>query len=125
MINSVVIAGRLTRDIEVRHTQSGKAVGHFTLAIDRQMQKGVTDFIDCVLWNAEKIAPYLTKGKPISVVGSIQVRNWEDKEGNKRKVVEVKVDRISFLPDSRQQPSSQSNNDVYQEVPFTEDDLPF
>lgn len=125
MINSVVIAGRLTRDIEVRHTQSGKAVGHFTLAIDRQMQKGATDFIDCVLWNAEKISPYLTKGKPIAAVGSIQARNWEDKEGNKRKTVEVKVDRVSFLPDSRAQATPQTNNDEWSEVPFSEDNLPF
>lgn len=126
MINQIVIAGRLTRDCEVKHFDNS-CVGRFTLAVDRPKYKDKdkeTDFIDCQMWNCEKLAPYLVKGKPIAVTGSLEVRNWEDKEGNKRKAVEVKVDRVSFLPDGKGQDRPKSNDEPA-EVPFEELDLPF
>ena len=127
MVNNVVIAGRITKDIEIRQFDNS-SVGRFTLAVERPKYKDKekeTDFIECSMWNADKLAQYLTKGKPIAVVGSIQTRTWDDKDGNKRKSVEVKVDRISFLPDSKRDGQAPAQSNEYQEVPFTEDDLPF
>lgn len=134
MINQTVLAGRMAHDLELRYTQSGTAVGRFTLAVSRPKMKDkeqITDWIDCVLWgkSAEGLAPYLTKGKPIAVVGSIQTRNWEDDNGKKRKSVEVRVDRVSFLPEGKksgQQSQQQGHdNEGFSEVPFDESDLPF
>lgn len=134
MLNNVVLAGRLTADFELRYTQTGTAVGNFTLAVDRPKYKDrdkETDFINCVLWGkqAEGLAQYLTKGKPIAVTGSIQTRKWEDKEGNKRIAVEIKVDRVSFLPDSRGRQDgankSQNTDGFAQDVSFDPDDVPF
>ena len=122
MINVVCVAGRLTRDIDTREV-NGKTVGNFTLAVDRPYQKGTTDFIDCTFWNAEKLAQYLTKGKGIGVNGSLQIDNFEDKEGNKRKKAYVNVNSIYFLPASKE--SSKNIAEEAKEVEFDESDLPF
>ena len=133
MINNVVIGGRLAHDMELRHTPSGAAVGKFTLAADRPKYKDrekETDWIDCVLFgkSAEGLAQYLVKGKPIAVIGSLQTRTWEDNDGKKRKSVEVKVDRVNFLPDGKgsgQQQDRQSRDSDFTDVPFTDDDPMF
>lgn len=136
MINNVVIGGRLAHDMDVRFTPSGTAVGKFTLAADRPKYKDrdkETDWIDCVLFGkgAEGLQQYLTKGKPIAVIGSLQTRTWEDNDGKKRKSVEVKVDRVNFLPDGKgkdgggQRQERQQSDDEFSEVPFTDDDLSF
>lgn len=102
MLNKAILMGRLTRDPELRHTQSNMAVCSFSLAVDRD-RKGPngerqTDFIDCVAWGrqAEFVAQWFTKGMMAIVVGRIQSRNWEDKNGGKRVSIEVNVDEVSF-----------------------------
>ena len=126
-MNQINLIGRLTRDIEVRQTTSGKAVGNFTIAVNRQFQRDTTDFIDCTLWNCEKLSPYLVKGKGLGVTGSLYVENYEDKEGNKRKKAFVNVNVVHFLPESKGQShgSTEPQGEEYAEVPFTEDNLPF
>lgn len=130
MINTVVIGGRLAHDIEVRFTQSGVAVGKFTLAVTRPKygdRERETDWIDCVLFgkSAEGLQPYLVKGKPIAVVGSLQTRTWEDNEGKKRKGYEVKVDQVRFLPDGKSSGKSQAQASEFEDVPLDMDSLPF
>ena len=95
--------GRLTRDPELRHTQSNMAVASFTLAIDRGGRKGPngekqTDFIDCVALGrtAEFVSQWFSKGMMAIAVGRIQSRNWEDRNGNKRVSIEVNCDEVSF-----------------------------
>lgn len=114
MLNKAILMGRLTRDPELRHTQSNMPVCSFTLAIDRD-RKGPNgerqaDFIDCVAWNrtAEFVQQWFTKGMMAIVVGRIQSRNWEDKNGNKRISVEVNCDEISFGETKKARDSYQS-----------------
>ena len=120
MINEAVLVGRLTRDIEVRYTQSEKAVGNFTLAINRRFknQNGEyeTDFIDCVVFGkqAETMSKYTQKGDLIGVEGSIQKRNYEDKDGNKRYITEIMVEKITFLQTNKKSETTQQN-DPYKE----------
>ena len=102
MLNHIVIMGRLTRDPEMRKTGSGIAVANFTVAVDRDFngQDGQkeTDFIDCVAWRktAEFVQKYFSKGKMIAVSGRLQVRSWNDKDGNKRRTAEIQADNIYF-----------------------------
>ena len=102
MLNSVTLMGRLTRDPELKHTQSGTAVVSFTLAVDRDFKSAdgtkETDFIDCVAWRntAEFVSKYFSKGKMAVVSGRLQIRDWTDKEGGKRRSAEVVVDNIYF-----------------------------
>ena len=102
MLNKAILMGRLTRDPEFRRTQNDTAVVSFTLAMDRD-RKGPngerqTDFIDCVAWGlqAEFVNQWFTKGMLAIVVGRIQSRNWEDKNGNKRVSVEVHAGEVLF-----------------------------
>ena len=102
MLNKIFIMGRLTRDPELRRTQSGTAVTSFTLAVDRdfksQSGEKETDFIDVVAWRstAEFAAKYFTKGRMAIVEGRLQSRPWTDKEGNSRRSAEVVADNIYF-----------------------------
>ena len=102
MLNKIFIMGRLTRDPELRRTQSGTAVTSFTLAVDRdfksQSGEKETDFIDMVAWRstAEFAAKYFTKGRMAIVEGRLQIRPWTDKEGNSRRSAEVVADNIYF-----------------------------
>ena len=102
MLNKIFIMGRLTRDPELRRTQSGTAVTSFTLAVDRdfksQSGEKETDFIDVVAWRstAEFAAKYFTKGRMAIVEGRLQIRPWTDKEGNSRRSAEVVADNIYF-----------------------------
>ena len=102
MLNVVAIMGRLVADPELRTTQSGTNVCSFRIACDRnfvrQGEQRQADFINCVAWRstAEFITRYFQKGSMIAVTGSIQTRNYEDKNGNKRTAVEVLVDQASF-----------------------------
>lgn len=102
MINRVVLTGRLTRDIELRRTQSGAAVASFTLAVDRSFKREgqpEADFINCVAWNrsAETMAQYLHKGSLIGVDGRIQTRNYDNQQGQHVYVTEVNVQNFHFL----------------------------
>lgn len=118
MTNVAVVMGRLAADPELKHTPNGVAVTSFTLAVDRNYAKAgeerQTDWIDVVAWRgtAEFICKYFTKGRMISVTGSLQTRSYTDKEGNKRKRVELIADEVSFCGDkvkdvSRGEPAGQ------------------
>ncbi len=102
MLNHIVLMGRLTRDPELRRTQSGIAVATFTLAVDRDFSgqggERETDFVDIVAWRAtaEFVSKYFTKGRMAVVSGRLQIRNWNDKEGNKRRSAEVIADNVYF-----------------------------
>ena len=103
MLNHITIMGRLTRDPELRRTGSGIAVASFTVAVDRDFSskdggEKETDFIDCVAWRntGEFVSKYFTKGRMIVVSGRLQIRNWNDKDGNKRRSAEVVADNCYF-----------------------------
>ena len=109
MLNHITIMGRLTRDPELRRTGSGVAVASFTLAVDRDFSpkdggERETDFIDCVAWRqtGEFVSKYFTKGRMAVVSGRLQIRNWNDKDGNKRRSAEVVADNVYF-GDSRRE----------------------
>ena len=102
MLNKIIIMGRLTRDPELRRTGSGTAVTSFSLAVDRdfksQSGEKETDFIDIVAWRntAEFVSKYFTKGRMAVVEGRLQIRDWTDKDGNKRRSAEVVADNVYF-----------------------------
>ena len=103
MLNHIVLMGRLTRDPELRRTGSGTAVASFTVAVDRDFApkdggEKETDFIDCVAWRqtGEFVSKYFTKGRMAVVSGRLQIRNWTDNEGNKRRSAEVIADQVYF-----------------------------
>ena len=102
MLNKIIVMGRLTRNPELRRTNSDTAVASFTLAVDRdrknQNGEKETDFIDVVAWRgtAEFVSKYFTKGKMAVVDGRLQIRDWTDKDGNKRKVAEIVADNVYF-----------------------------
>lgn len=112
-MNQVVLMGRLTRDPELRHTQTGTAVASFSLAVDRGYTskdggERQTDFIDIVAWRgtAEFVSKYFTKGQMAAVTGRLQIRDWTDKEGNKRKSAEVVAENIYFTESKKSRDSS-------------------
>ena len=103
MLNNCIIMGRLTRDPELRRTGTGTAVTSFTLAVDRDYNpkdgsEKEVDFIDCNAWRstAEFVNKYFTKGSMAIVSGRLQIRNWTDKEGNKRRNAEIVADSVYF-----------------------------
>ena len=103
MLNKIILMGRLTRDPELRHTQTGTAVASFTLAVDRDFKdrnsgERATDFIDVVAWRqtGEFVSRYFTKGRMAVVEGRLQMRDWTDKDGNKRRSAEVVADNVYF-----------------------------
>ena len=103
MLNHITIMGRLTRDPEMRNTQSGVAVASFTLAVDRDFggrdgSEKQTDFIDCTAWRhtAEFVSKYFSKGRMAVVSGRLQIDNYTDNDGNKRKSAKVVADNIYF-----------------------------
>ena len=103
MLNHITIMGRLTRDPELRYTQSQTPVASFTLAVDRDFGsrdggEKQTDFIDCVAWRqtAEFVSKYFTKGSMAVVSGRLQIRDWTDRDGGKRRSAEVVVDNMYF-----------------------------
>lgn len=149
-MNSASLVGRLTRDIELRYTQAGKAVGSFTLAVNRsftnQQGEREADFINCVIWGkgAETLANYTRKGHQLGVVGSIMTRNYENQQGQKVYVTEINVRDFDLLEPkkdwqqaqggvnqtySQQQPQQQYQQQGYNmpgnAIHVQEDDLPF
>lgn len=109
MLNNIVIMGRLTRDPELRHTQSGTAVASFSLAVERDFSsrdgsERQTDFIDVVAWRqtGEFVSKYFTKGQMACVSGRLQIRDWQDKDGNKRRSAEVVAENVYFADSKRQ-----------------------
>lgn len=116
MLNQTILMGRLTRDPELRRTQSGTAVTSFTLAVERDYSgdgsEKQTDFIDIVAWRstAEFAAKYFTKGKQVAVSGRLQTRTWSDKDGNKRKTVEVVAEHVYFADGAGSSNGSKPDN---------------
>ena len=148
-LNKVVLAGRMTADPELKQTASGVSVLSFTIAVNRSyvskssdQGERQADFINVVAWRstAEFISKYFRKGSAICVSGSIQTRNWQDQQGQRRYATEVVADEAMFV-ESRGGDSSQSySSDVYSQAPSfssnpgsvpnfedhnTDDDLPF
>ena len=135
-MNNYNFTGRLVRDQETRHTQSGMAICSFTVAVDYGYgdNKG-SNFIRCSLFGkrAEGGLPqYLVKGTQVAVSGELKVREYDDKEGNKRTSVEVSVDKLDLIGGKQEQskPSGKSNSDPFAnekdfgDVPV-DDDIPF
>ena len=124
-MNTWVGIGRLTRDPDVKYTQSGKAVARFTLAVDRRGNgEKQADFIQCAAWEktAEVIAQYVSKGQKIAVQGRIQTRSY-DKDGHKVYVTEVIVQSMEFCESKRN--SSAGGAGDYPGTPVPDEDIPF
>lgn len=103
MLNRIVLMGRLTKNPELRHTQSGTPAASFSLAVDRdfkdkQTGEKATDFIDIVAWRqtAEFVSRFFTKGRMAVVEGRLQLRDWTDRDGNKRRTAEVLAEHVYF-----------------------------
>ena len=130
MLNKIFIMGRLTRDPELRRTQGGNAVTSFALAVDRDFKSAdgtkETDFIDVVAWRntAEFAAKYFTKGRMAVVEGRLQMRDWTDKEGNKRRIAEVVADNIYFGDSKREDAPAGNSAPTFEEIE-DDGDLPF
>lgn len=112
MLNKIILMGRLTRDPELRRTGSGTAVTSFALAVDRDFKgqggEKETDFIDIVAWRstAEFVSKYFTKGRMAVVDGRLQIRDWTDKDGGKRRSAEVVADNVYFGDSKRDSDSA-------------------
>ena len=110
MLNHIIIMGRMTRDPEIKYTQSNTPVASFSLAVERDFGgrdggEKQTDFIDCVAWRqtAEFVSKYFAKGSMAVVSGRLQIRDWTDREGNKRRSAEVVADNIYFGESKRRE----------------------
>ena len=132
MLNKIFLMGRLTRDPELRRTQSGTAVTSFSLAVDRDFksQNGEkeTDFIDCTAWRgtAEFVSSYFTKGRMAVVEGRLQVKDWTDRDGSKRRSWSVVADNVYFGDNKRVSGSDIGAPQGFQEDPNTQEgELPF
>lgn len=141
MINKAILIGRLTAQPELKKTQSGVSICSFSIAVQRNYKDAngsyTTDFINIVTWRntAEFVCKFFTKGQLIGIVGSIQSRSYEDKNGNKRTAIEVVADEAQFVESKRESsansdpqefkaPAVAGGNDVeFEEV--EDDDLPF
>lgn len=140
MMNVICLQGRMVRDPELKQTNSGVAVANFTVAVQRNMksQNGEreSDFIDIVCWRhtAEFVSKYISKGDLVCLNGTLQTRNYEDKNGNKRKAYEVVADNVHFGGDKSRETTSNDAVQTEIAVPDTKDgyveidddsDLPF
>ena len=141
MLNKIILMGRLAREPELKRTTSGTAVTSFYLAVDRdfksQSGEKETDWIDCVAWRgtAETVCKYFTKGRMMIVVGRLQIRDWTDKDGGKRRSAEVVADNVYFA-DSKRSESNDNQRENFNAlsgrmsddfVPISEEDgdIPF
>lgn len=135
MLNVITLQGRLTRPVELRHTQSGKAVASFSLAVDRdrkgQNGERETDFVDVVAWGTtgEMAERWLSKGDLTTVTGRLQIRDWTDKQGNKRRNAEVVALNVYFPPRRREEERHEDEGFYPTEEQFEElaedSDFPF
>lgn len=126
-LNKVILAGRLTSDVELKQTTSGVSVCSFTLAINRKFSANgqqQTDFIQCQAWRqtAEFISKYFKKGSALCISGSIQVRSWTDSNNQKRYATEVVADEAMFVDGKNDSQSADVPNYTEQNE---DDDLPF
>ena len=128
MLNHITIMGRLTRNVELRRTGSGTPVASFTIAVDRDFGKTESgekevDFIDVVAWRntAEFVEKYFSKGRMAVVSGRLQIRNWTDNDGNKRRTAEVVADNVYF-GDSKNSATADNTDSIYS-APVPENDF--
>lgn len=118
-LNHITLMGRICNDIELRRTNTGVAVTSFTLAVDRDFKSGSgekeTDFVDVVCWKntAEFVEKYFSKGRMAVVSGRLQGRSWTDKDGNKRKTLEVVADNVYFGDSKKEETSGGSYGGAY------------
>ena len=125
-MNKAILLGRLTKDPEIKYTQSGKAVASFTLAVDRRKSASgekQADFISCVAWEktAETIGNYCSRGQQIAVEGRIQSRSYDAQDGSKRYVTEVVVQSMDFCgkkSDNGGHAAESAASDYDEEIPF-------
>lgn len=129
-LNKVILAGRLTADVELKQTQSGISVAQFSIAVNRKVKSGEAkqvDFINVIAWRqtAEFISKYFKKGSSICITGSIQTRSWQDQQGQRRYSTEVVADDAIFV-DSKGEQQDQTTSEVpnWKEV-HTDEDVPF
>jgi single-strand DNA-binding protein len=132
LLNNVVLIGRLVRDPDLRYSPSGTAVANFTLAVDRAFKnedgEKEADFIPVVVFKkqAENCANYLKKGRLVAIEGRIQVRTYEDKDGNKRWVTEVIAHNVRFLESGKKKESENTSPlSGGEEVNFSDNQIPF
>lgn len=138
MINKVILMGRLTRDPEMRHTNSGTPVTTFSIAINSGYGENQrTDFVNCIAWNktAEFVTKYFTKGKMIIVIGRITTRSWETQDGKRAYATEVVANEVNFgesktspqlnTPQTAAQQPMQDDDDDFTPLDEEDDDLPF
>ena len=132
MLNKIFIMGRLVRDPELRHTQSGAPVASFTLAVERdfkdqQSGERATDFIDCIAWraSAEFVSKYFSKGRMAVVEGRLQIREWKDKDGNNRRSTEVVADSVYFGDSKKSDAAPAPQGEGFKEINDEGGDLPF
>lgn len=128
-LNHIVIMGNMVRDPELRYTQNGTAVCNFTLAVDRKFKDKETgergaDFIRCIAFGstAEFVCKHFTKGRKAVAEGHLQVRDWTDKDGNKRTSTEVVAESVYFADSNRPETAPLSQDD---QMPYVDSDLPF
>ena len=130
MLNKIILMGRLTHDPELRRTQNGTAVTGFSLAVERDFKdedgKRATDFIDIVAWRAaaEFVAKYFTKGRMAVVEGRLQIRDWTDKDGGKRRSAEVVADNVYFGDSKRDGGDNSGYNPGYAPAPASHSAAP-
>ena len=127
-MNNIVLLGRLTKDADIRSTQSGKVIASFTLAVDRpytQNGKREADFIACQIWgkSAEVLGKSVHRGQRILLEGRLQIRQYTDKNGNKRTAAEVVAERFEFI-ERKEQTETQGMENFGQQMPFDEE-IPF
>lgn len=131
-LNKVILGGRLTADPELKQTPQGVSVTSFSVAVNRRGKEQQTDFINCVAWRqtAEIICRFFRKGSSICIVGNIQVRTWNDNNGNKRYATEVIADEVNFVDSKSDEQASAPTTFPAPAAPHfeeisPEDDLPF
>ena len=122
MLNVCTLTGRLVKEVDLRYTSNGKAVGSFTLAVDRQFKNAhgekETDFINAVIWgkSAEALANFTRKGNLIGITGRLQVRTYENNEGRKVWVTEVVAENFTFLESKNSQNNSNTGGSNHSQV---------
>ena len=130
MLNKIIVMGRLTHDPELRRTGSGTPVCSFSIACDRdfksQSGEKETDFFDVVAWRTtgEFVSKYFTKGRMVAVKGRLQIREWQDKEGNKRRSAEINADNVYFgdsRPTQAEGSSGTGETDAFKDFPPLDD----
>ena len=124
MLNTAIIMGRLTRDIDMRMTLTGKKVVNFTLAVEGETKdsegKKHTDFIDCIAWEQRAVflTNYFRKGDLMIVSGRVQSRTWEDKEGKKHYTHEIAVEQVNFVPSQKRKEFAEISAEEAGDLPF-------